>query len=559
VHTDKTLVKQLVDLCAMKGIEEVILSPGSRNAPLTISFDEHEKINCSVIPDERCAGFFALGIAQQSNKPVAICCTSGTASLNYAPAIAEAFYQRIPLLVLTADRPVEWINQGEGQSIVQREVYKNFILGSYELPQDPIATDEVWSGGRVINEAIDLCTRRKGPVHINIPLKENLYGTTNTSSAPKLIKEIIGDEKLSSDQLDSLATLWDAHEKILILCGQSAPNLSLQKALQIIADDPSVAILTETTANLYSMSFNGSIDRVVNTLSEAEKQSFAPTLLITCGGAIISKKIKTYLRTSNIKDHWNITEFKGHYDTFQSLTKSIYCSAEHLFHGLKNRIKPSASNYRTLWKGKDLLTEEKHNAFLNDAKFCDLKAYHIVMDFLPPLSIVHMANSTAVRYVQLFRQIDKLEYFSNRGTSGIDGSTSTAAGMAFRSDKINTLLTGDMSFYYDSNAFWNRQLMGNFKIIMINNQGGGIFRIIEGPDSTNQLEQYFETKQEMTAEGIATQFNLNYHQASNSFELEKELEHFFSIPDNNRPSILEIFTPQLLNDKILKAYFTTLH
>jgi len=558
VHTDKTLVKHLADLCAMKGIEDVVLSPGSRNAPLTISFDEHEKINCSVIPDERCAGFFALGIAQQSDKTVALCCTSGTASLNYAPAIAEAFYQRIPLLILTADRPVEWIGQGEGQSIVQRDVYKNFILGSFELPQDPINPDEIWSGGRIINEAIDLCTRLRGPVHINLPLKENLYGTTNLSSAPKLIKDVRGDRKLSTDQLDSLATLWDSHKKILILCGQAAPSTSLKNALQIIADDPGVAILTETTANLCSMAFNGSIDRVVNALSETEKQSFAPTLLITCGGAIISKKIKTYLRASNIKSHWNITEYEGHQDTFQSLTKSIYCSPEHFFHGLKNRIKPSSSSFRTLWKGKDLLTEEKHNAFLNEAEFCDLKAYQVIIEFLPPHSIVHMANSTAVRYVQLFKQIDNIEYFSNRGTSGIDGSTSTAAGMAFRSDKINTLLTGDMSFYYDSNAFWNRQLGGNLKIIMLNNQGGGIFRIIEGPDSTNQLEEYFETEQNMTAKGIATQFNLNYHQASNSMELEKELEHFFNMPDNNRPSILEIFTPQLLNDKVLKAYFTAL-
>ena len=223
MHTDKTLVKHLADLCAMKGIEDVVLSPGSRNAPLTISFDEHEKINCSVIPDERCAGFFALGIAQQSDQTVALCCTSGTASLNYAPAIAEAFYQRIPLLILTADRPVEWIGQGEGQSIVQRDVYKNFILGSFELPQDPINPDEIWSGGRIINEAIDLCTRLRGPVHINLPLKENLYGTTNLSSAPKLIKDVRGDRKLSTDQLDSLATLWDSHKKILILCGKLRP------------------------------------------------------------------------------------------------------------------------------------------------------------------------------------------------------------------------------------------------------------------------------------------------------------------------------------------------
>lgn len=559
MHTDKTLVKHLVDLCALKGIRDVVLSPGSRNAPLTISFDQHEDINCSIVPDERCAGFFALGIAQQSNKPVAICCTSGTASLNYAPAIAEAFYQRIPLLVLTADRPVEWINQGEGQSIVQRDVYNNYILGSFELPQDPIHKDEVWSGGRIINEAIDLCTRKKGPVHINLPLRENLYSTTKTSTTPKLISAVKGDARLSSEQLDTLADLWNSHEKILIVCGQSAPNLSLQKALQIISDDPSVVVLTETTANLSAPAFNGSIDRVVNALSGSEELSFAPTLLITCGGAIISKKIKSYLRDSNVQSHWNISEFEGHFDTFQSLTKSIYCKAEYLFHGMKERIKPTPSGYRTLWKGKDLLSEEKHKAFLSTAEFSDLKAYDSIVEYLPSNSVVHMANSTAVRYIQLFNQIKNIHYFSNRGTSGIDGSTSTAAGMAFKSDKINTLITGDMSFFYDSNAFWNNQLKGNLKVIILNNGGGGIFRIIEGPNTTNQLERFFETEQNMTAANLSAQFNLNYQSASNTLELESLLENFFELPDNNRPTILEIFTPRLLNDKILKTYFASMH
>jgi len=199
--------------------------------------------------------------------------------------------------------------------------------------------------------------------------------------------------------------------------------------------------------------------------------------------------------------------------------------------------------------------EDKHNDFLASCSFSDLKAYSYILDFIPEQSILHMANSTSVRYVQLFNQIRGIQYHSNRGTSGIDGSTSTAAGMACKSDKTLTLVTGDMSFFYDSNAFWNNYLTSNFKIIVVNNGGGGIFRIIPGPGTTNQLETYFETEQALTCEHIAKQFNINYQSAASAEELEIQLEQFYSPLENNRPAILEVFTPKLDNDKILKAYF----
>jgi len=558
VRSDKTLVNHLVDLCAAKGVDSVVLSPGSRNAPLTISFNEHKDIDCLLVPDERCAGFFAIGLAQKSKTPVAICCTSGTASLNYAPSIAEAFYQRIPLLVITADRPTEWVDQGDGQTIVQKNVFHNFVLGSYELPQEATHSDEVWSGGRIVNEALDLCFRQSGPVHINFPMREDLYGKTKSSDPPKVINTVTCDNVLSDSQVEELSLSWNTSKKKLILCGQLPPDQSLQESLNIISEDPSVAFLTETTANLWNTKFIGSVDRTITTITLDELPDFKPEILITIGGAIISKKIKSLLRDNKPEEHWHISEHDGHLDTFQSLTKRITCSPSHFFHRIKSKIEPINSGYGALWKGKDLLIEQKHITCVSNAEFSDLKAFYSILEYIPNESILHLSNSTAVRYVQLFNQIRGIEYYANRGTSGIDGSTSTAAGMAFRSSKLNTLITGDMSFFYDSNAFWNDHLKGNFKVILINNGGGGIFRIIPGPETTDHLEEFFETKQSMTAEYIAKQFNINYHKASNTKELEGELEHFFNIEDNNRPSLLEVFTPRLKNDVILKAYFKAL-
>jgi 2-succinyl-5-enolpyruvyl-6-hydroxy-3-cyclohexene-1-carboxylate synthase len=559
VPTDKIAIHNLVELCALKGIKHVVLSPGSRNAPLTISFDEHEEITCYTVPDERSAGFFAIGIAQEIGETVAICCTSGSASLNYAPSIAEAFYQRIPLLILTSDRPVEWVDQGDGQTIVQRDIYKNFIRGSYELPQEVVHEDEIWSSNRITNEAIDLCSfPTPGPVHINIPLRESLYGKSSSKAEIKVIENLNPELTISDEDLDSLSKVWNSHGKKLILCGQMKPNESLLRALEIISTDDSVSILTESTANLWHPSFNSCIDRLISNFTAEDKNDFRPTLLITVGDAFISKKIKSFLRENKPEEHWNITDHDSHLDTFQSLTKTVRCQPSQFFHGIKDRLIPIQSGYKTNWKGRDLHTEDQHLSYINSCEFSDLKAFSLILDFIPDRSVIQMANSTAVRYVQLFNQIRSIEYYGNRGTSGIDGSTSTAAGMACKSEKLVTLITGDMSFFYDSNAFWNNHLTSNLKVIVINNSGGGIFRIIPGPSSTDQLEKFFETEQNMTCEHIAKQFNINYYSARNEAELETELASFFLPSENGRPSILEIVTPKLVNSGVLDKYFESL-
>lgn len=557
MQSNKKGIAHLVEICAQKGIETVVLSPGSRNAPLTISFDEHPQIECLSIPDERCAAFFALGIALQTGKTVAICCTSGSAALNYAPAIAEAFYQKIPLLILTADRPVEWVDQGDGQTIRQRGVYANFIRGSFELPQEAQSKDDLWYNDRLINEAIDLTQHpTPGPVHVNLPLKENLYGQADTPVHPKITETLKWKPELEPDAWERLIAKWNALDKKLVLCGQMKPNDRLNRMLNDLSNDPSVLVLTETTANQYGQRFCGNIDRLISEFTDEEESAFTPNLLVTIGDAIISKKIKQLFRKNRPDHHWHIDPSERFQDTYQALTSNIPLTPTAFFQPVLDGAKRGTGNYGTKWKGVDYLRQSKHQLYLEKCLFSDLKVYDSVLAYLPPNSLLHMANSTAVRYVQLFDQIQGIHYYANRGTSGIDGSTSTAAGMALKTEKITTLITGDMSFFYDSNAFWNQHLTSNLRVILINNGGGNIFRIIPGPDSTNQLETYFETKHSFEAEHICAAFNINYARVNDWNGLENELNDFFLPAKNQRPKVLEVITRDCPNDTVLKNYFS---
>jgi len=560
--TNKTTISSLVEICVQKGITKIVLSPGSRNSPLAIAFNRHPQIDCYVIVDERAAAFFAMGMAQQTQQAVAIACTSGSAALNYAPAIVEAFYQRIPLLVLTADRPVEWINQGAGQTIQQRDIYKNFILKSYELTQEAKkGTDDLWYNDRQINEAINLAHfPKKGPVHINIPLREPLYDLVKKTTHQPKIQEVIKIKNTLPDEVfEKLKTEWQQAKSKLILCGLMEKNQTLNAVLEELSSDPSVSVLTETTANVFSEKFNSCIDRLITTIEKKEEKKFVPDILITIGGAIISKKIKALFRKTSPKEHWHFDTSGKEMNTYQSLTKTIPIRPEYFFKKLteensnKNYIK---SNFQKTWKNRDNQTRNQHNKFLKKVKYSDLKAFEIILKNIPTGSNFQMGNSSTVRYVQLFDQREDIFYNSNRGTSGIDGSTSTAVGAALASGKSTTLVCGDLSFFYDVNALWNPYLPSNLRIIIINNSGGGIFRIIPGPSTSDELDDYFEVTQERTAEPFAKMYNLSYQKADSIESLEKVISSFYK--KRKRAGILEVFTPRKENDKVLKAYFNFL-
>lgn len=558
LYSDKEIVQIIADIAVKNNLKRVVISPGSRNAPLSIAFARDERIETFVLVDERSAAFFALGMAQQSNEPVGLVCTSGTALLNYAPAVAEAYYQRIPLVVISADRPLEWIDQDDSQAIRQQEALKGVVKGVYQLPVSVQGADDRWYANRLVNEAFNTAlSGRKGPIHLNVPFREPLYGLKPyLEKNERIVRTInpVGD--LSDDALETLSSTIRSSSKVLVLAGQTAPSAELQRALERFSSLPQVVVLTETISNLSSPNFITTIDRVITSFSEEELPEYMPELLISFGGPVVSKIIRRMIRFCPPVHHWYIGKGEPLIDTFGALTERIDLSPEAFFRQLVPEAEPVTSDYATRWKMRDGQQTQKHEAFLQTAEWSDLKVFSILLPSIPQGSHLQVGNSSTVRYAQLFKGCPALHTRGNRGTSGIDGSTSTAAGASVVFEGQTILITGDMSFMYDSHAFWNPYLTSRFKVIVIKNGGGGIFRFIAGPSEVEECEQYFETAQEIDVERLAVFYRLAYFKVGDEASLQEALPRFYA--ETERPAVLEVETPRQVNDRVLKAYFKSL-
>ena len=557
----KESIGRFVHICQEKGISKVVFSPGSRNAPLIIAFTSNDSFSCINIPDERVAAFFALGMALKLREPVILCCTSGSALLNYAPAVVEAFYQRVPLLILSADRPIEWIDQGAGQTMRQRDAFDRYILGGYEFIQEPSDYDEFWYNDRIASEAIDLCNGLpQGPVHINVPFREPLYDTiAELSTLPKVIHTMRAIPSLNAEDCSRILDSWQSHNRVLVLCGQMDYEERLSQLLEQLSDEQGVVVLSEMTSNVRGRGIIQCIDRTIEGIGDDDLESFCPTLLISIGGAIVSKRIRFLLRKMKITEHWLIDETEKHIDTYQSLTLNVPIAPVTFFEMiLRGTGQGQRKEFSNTWH--DLAKESalKHERFLAGCPWSDLKAMKAILQALPDNSSVHAANSTPVRYIQLFEQRFDINYYSNRGVSGIDGCTSTAAGHAFVIDSMVTLITGDIAFFYDSNALWHHHIPPNFRIILINNGGGSIFRYIPGPSQTPVLETQFEAAHSTNAKGLAASYDVQYAQAHDEQELVAALADLYRESDTNQVRLLEVFTPNTVNDKVLRNYFEEL-
>jgi 2-succinyl-5-enolpyruvyl-6-hydroxy-3-cyclohexene-1-carboxylate synthase len=551
-------VQLIVEALLQHGITHVVFSPGSRNAPLVIGIVGSGQFTSISLPDERSAAFFALGMAQQTGKPVPVICTSGSALLNYAPAVAEAYYQRIPFLVISADRPLEWIDQGDGQTIRQQGVFANFSDYSISFSAEPQSDAQQWFYHREIHTALQVAMT--GVAHINIPFEEPLYEQVAHSSLslPK-IERLVPDGQLTDADVSGLRDVWRQSNKRMIIIGQMPPNRRLLEALEPFFQDPDTAILVENTSNLVHPRAIHCIDRTLAVL-EGKEEHYSPEVLISLGGAIVSKKIKSFLRKANLKAHWKIGSDFPFMDTYQQLTVTIPMQPAQFFEQFAQTDGfVSQSQFGTKWKAFDFQAKDVHESQMAKLPFSDLKVMELFMDSVPELSHIHLGNSSIVRYAQLFDPIRGMKYWSNRGTSGIDGSVSTAAGAAFaNSSAPHILVVGDISFFYDSNALWNQFLTPNLRILVVHNGGGGIFKIIPGPDSTPHLEDYFVTRHAYSAEYICKAFAVRYLRADNLEELEQRIGEWLQPTDNNRPALLEVFTPEELNDKVLKDYFNAI-
>jgi len=574
IPTAQTIVQH----CQAKNISNIVISPGSRNAPLIIAFTENSFFTCYSIVDERCAAFFALGMAQQLQQLVAVVCTSGSALLNYYPAVAEAYYSNIPLVVISADRPLYKIGIGDGQTINQKNVYENQIGYSSNLKQDVShSADKIlqyspeWINDRNIDEvqqevqeyndaelnnAFNLALTVQTPVHINVPFEEPLYKTTVDSS---LKSDISSVPKLEETHLtlQRQKDIWNKATKKIVLVGVNSPNSIDEITLNILANDPSVLVLTETTSNLFHPNFFNSIDSIIAPIemsdnAESQFKALQPEVLVTFGGLIVSKKIKAFLRKYSPAHHWHIGGEKAN-NTFFCLEEHTKVPVGKFFKELYTNASIVKSEFFSCWnqiKKKYIL---KKTAYLEKIPFSDFLVFNEVLKRIPQNYLLQLANSSTIRYTQLFEFNHTIKVFCNRGTSGIDGSTSTAIGASIMSKTPTLFITGDLSFFYDSNALWNNYIKNDFRIIIINNKGGGIFRILPSKKDSDNFKTYFETRHNLNASYLCKMFGFEYSTVNTADALLNEMGSFFD--DIGRPKLLEIVTPALINDKILMDYF----
>ena len=540
------LAQSILEIFLAKGITNIIISPGSRNAPLTIGFASNPAFQCYSIADERSAGFFALGIAQQTKKPVALVCTSGSALLNYYPAFAEAFYSQIPLVVLSADRPQSKIDIGDGQTIRQENVFANHSLFNANLQEGASLEND-----QKINEALNRAFAQKGPVHINAPFEEPLYETVSELTVQSYVSPSIENITKVVD-LSSFATIWNQASRKMILVGVNEPNAIDSKTIDFLATDVSVSVWTETTSNLHHSSFITNIDTIITPFTTSDFEKFQPEILVTFGGMVVSKRIKAFLRKYKPKHHWHIDSLRA-YDTFGALTQHVEMDPQLFFDQFIPLTKAVESDYSQQLIEIKSIRKLKHDAYLASVPFSDFTVFEKIIPRIPKQSQLQIGNSSAIRYAQLIPIDASIEVYCNRGTSGIDGCTSTAIGAAVANGKPTTFITGDVGFLYDTNALWNNYIPKNFKIILINNGGGGIFRILPGHEETPVFNTFFETSHCHTAEHLAKMYGFNYTIASDETTLEQALDVFYS--NNDQPQLLEIFTPTRKNDSILLNYF----
>lgn len=558
LYSNKKIIHIISNLLLEKKIYNLVISPGSRNAPIIIHFTNHKPFKTYFILDERSAGFFALGISQYIQHPVVINSTSGSAITNYYPAIVEAFYQKIPLIIITADRPKSDINIYQGQTINQENIFVNHTVKSIDLDENYSKKDFFYKK-RLINESINACLIKKQPIHLNIHLSEPLY---------KIITRKIHINKSTFDPIFNTTTnifflikklkkIWESSKKKMFLIGQNEYN---KKKLNILLKninkkDPSVIILTESISNVNNVNYINNIDRIVSkTINKQSWNKIKPDILITIGRNIISKNIKILLEKYEINHHWNIEENTDYSntnsDTYNKLTFNINTCPLNFLKNIYSCCNIKKSYYKKLWLKIQKNKNKRHNFFLTNLKFSDFKVLEAINKKIPINSNLHIGNSSVIRYHQIINR-KKIFCYSNRGVSGIEGSMSTAIGFSIFAKKQTTVIIGDLSFFYESSILCNKYIPKNFRIILINNGGGDIFNLIKGPNKN--IKKILIHPHNLNAKNICKTYSIKYY-ISNDYNNLLEILSFFW-KKNQSPMLLEINTKNINNNKILNQYF----
>lgn len=549
MYTDKKNILQLVALLEAHGVTKIVLCPGSRNIPLVHTLSTHPSFKCYSVTDERSAGFFAIGLALNGGAPAAVCCTSGTALLNLHPAVAEAFYQNVPLVVISADRPAAWIGQMDGQTLPQPGVFGTLVKKSVNLPE--IYTDEdEWYCNRLVNEALlETHHHGKGPVHINVPVTEPIFRfTTETLPEVRVITRYQGLNIYDRDYNDLIQRL-NQYQKRMIIVGQMNLIYLFEKKYSKLLYKH-FAWLTEHIGN---QTIPGipvkNFDVALYAMDGEMQEKMVPELLITYGGHVVSKRLKKFLRNNPPKEHWHVSPDGEIVDLYGSLTTVIEMDPFEFLEKIAFLLENKTPQYPLLWENfcKALPQPE--------LPYSEMSAIGALIKTLPEQCALHLANSSTVRYAQLFTVPATVEVCCNRGTSGIEGSLSTAVGYAAASDKLNFVVIGDLSFFYDMNALWNGNFGANLRILLLNNGGGEIFHTLPGLEMSGTSHKFITAVHKTSAKGWAEDRGFLYQKVEDEVQLEEAMQLFTQPEPMTQPVLVEVFTNKNKDARILKDFY----
>ena len=562
MYSNKENINLLTSLLVAKGITDAVVCPGSRNAPIVHNLNEAEQITCHPVTDERSAGFYAVGLAQATGRPVVVCVTSGSALLNVAPAVAEAFYQHVPLIVVSADRPQQWIGQLDGQTLPQQGAFGPMVRRSVQLPE-PHDEEERWLCGRLINEALHLATCKGcAPVHINVPVTEPLF--------------LFDEEKLpettpfkahtlpTTFNVDTFKTFAQAKRPMVVL-GQLPDGAVATDTLRSLSQR-CVVLAEPLSSPSYNITHGDEAVRVLtsadgdNVVAPDSTDRFAPDAIVYIGGTVVSKAVRRFLRQAKAPT-WvvtpNVLEVS---DPLMSLTDIVECPMEEtnaLLLTLVAATNLSAEHeaFRSRWQR--LLDRCGAHAESYEPPFSQMATVRYFESQLEDLYEdlhVHYANSSAVRLANIYAAH---RVWCNRGVNGIEGSLSTAAGFSLGTTDKVVCVIGDLSFFYDQNALWNGRLRGNLRIILLNNHEGGIFSTLPGLDGSPAAHDMVAAAHNTEARGICTQNDIGYLKATNMDEMQVGVVTLLT-QQADRPMVLEVFTDAAEDAKAMREYFESL-
>ncbi len=560
MYSNKENVNILTSLLLEYGVSDAVVCPGSRNAPIVHNLSVCEAIRCRPVTDERSAAFYALGLAIATRRPTVVCVTSGSALLNVMPAVAEAAYQHVPLVVISADRPQQWIDQLDGQTIPQSDALGRFVRKAVQLPE-PHNDEERWLCRRLVNEAMHLATCRQGaPVHINVPISEPLF-EFSTEQLPQLSRfNNIKRAAIKDASMDMPEAFHEAKRPMIVI-GQLAHGTISHETIRSLSEkyvvmseplsNPSYMTIHFDEAIRYIVSDNSSIND-----DEDDKTAYYPDYVIYVGDTLVSKPARRFLRNAKAPSCLITPDAADIHDPLMTLTDIVECDSDSINALLASLCETPDTDERCRFhdRWQSFLDACAAHADAYAPEYSQMATVKYFEEQLADLDIdicVHYANSSAVRLACIYAQ----HYvWCNRGVNGIEGSLSTAAGFSLATHDMTVCVIGDLSFFYDQNALWNSNLRGNLRIILLNNRGGGIFRQLPGLSDSPAADDLVMASHENTAQGICTQNDIGYMSAKNMDEMQIGIVTLLT-RESERPMLLEVFTDSNDDVKALEKYF----